>query len=159
MPGAIARIEINAETCIGSDACVAVAPKTFRIDPETNVAVVIDPHGDPEEYFRIAAVDCPPERSRCTGTTVSESTRISRNPCPKTSPADRSPIGTGRVECHSSRRMSPFPLAPVGRCWTLSPSRAHAARLAWCPPPGMARHSNDPGHDNWTFRHLYVADE
>lgn len=61
MSGAIARIEINADTCIGSDACSAVAPKTFRLDPETNVAVVIDPHGDDEAYIRIAAVDCPPE--------------------------------------------------------------------------------------------------
>ncbi len=61
MPGSIARIEINADTCIGSDACVAVAPKTFKIDPETNVAFVIDPHGDTEEYIRIAAVDCPPQ--------------------------------------------------------------------------------------------------
>jgi ferredoxin len=61
MPGSIARIEINESTCIGSDACVAVAPKTFRVDPETNVAVVIDPHGDSEEYIKIAAVDCPPQ--------------------------------------------------------------------------------------------------
>lgn len=61
MPGSIARIEINESTCIGSDACVAVAPKTFRVNPETNVAVVIDPHGDSEEYVKIAAVDCPPQ--------------------------------------------------------------------------------------------------
>jgi ferredoxin len=61
MSNRIARIEINPRTCIGSGSCVAVAPKTFRIDPETNVAVVIDPHGDPEEYILIAAVDCPTE--------------------------------------------------------------------------------------------------
>lgn len=60
MPGKIARIEILEDRCIGSDACVAVAPKTFKINPETNVAVVIDPHGDTEEYVMIAAVDCPP---------------------------------------------------------------------------------------------------
>ncbi|MEZ4298777.1 MAG: ferredoxin [Polyangiaceae bacterium] len=61
MPGKIARIEILEDRCIGSDACVAVAPKTFKIDPETNVAVVINPEGDTEEYVMIAAVDCPPE--------------------------------------------------------------------------------------------------
>lgn len=61
MPGKIARIEVLEDRCIGSDACVAVAPKTFKIDPETNVAKVIDPHGDIEEYIMIAAVDCPPE--------------------------------------------------------------------------------------------------
>lgn len=61
MPGRIARIEIVADRCIGSDACVAVAPRTFKIDPETNVATVIDQNGDTEEYIMIAAVDCPPE--------------------------------------------------------------------------------------------------
>lgn len=61
MPGRIARIEIIEDSCIGSDACVAVAPKTFKINPETNVAYVIDPHGDTEEYIRIATVDCPPQ--------------------------------------------------------------------------------------------------
>ncbi|MFO0589563.1 MAG: ferredoxin [Polyangiaceae bacterium] len=61
MSGKIARIVIDADKCIGSDACVAVAPKTFKVDPETNVAVVIDPHGDPFEYQMTAAADCPPE--------------------------------------------------------------------------------------------------
>lgn len=61
MSGKIARIEINAATCIGSDACVAVAPKTFKINPENNVAVVIDVNGDPFEYQMTAAADCPPE--------------------------------------------------------------------------------------------------
>jgi len=60
MPGRIARIEIDRDRCIGSDACVAVAPKTFKIDEE-NVAVIIDMHGDIEEYVMMAAVDCPPE--------------------------------------------------------------------------------------------------
>lgn len=60
MPGKIARIEIDAKKCIGSDACVAVAPKTFALDPKSNVAYVIDPNGDTEEYIMIAAVDCPP---------------------------------------------------------------------------------------------------
>jgi ferredoxin len=59
MPGKIARISIREDRCIGSDACVAVAPKTFKIDLETNVAKVIDPHGDTEDYIMIAAVDCP----------------------------------------------------------------------------------------------------
>lgn len=61
MSGKIARIEIDAAKCIGSDACVAVAPKTFKIDPATNVAVVIDVQGDPFEYQMTAAADCPPE--------------------------------------------------------------------------------------------------
>ncbi len=64
MSGKIARIEIDEAKCIGSDACVAVAPKTFKIDPETNVAKVIDPHGDPFEYQMTAAADCPPEAIR-----------------------------------------------------------------------------------------------
>jgi len=67
MPGKIARIEIDEKSCIGSDACVAVAPKTFKIDPETNVAKVIDPHGDTAEYIMIAAVDCPPNAIKLYG--------------------------------------------------------------------------------------------
>jgi ferredoxin len=60
MPGRIARIEVIRDKCIGSDACVAVAPKTFKIDDE-NVAVIIDQHGDIEEYVMMAAIDCPAE--------------------------------------------------------------------------------------------------
>jgi ferredoxin len=61
MSGRIARIEIDEAKCIGSDACVAVAPKTFKIDPETNVAKVIDVNGDPFNYQMTAGADCPPE--------------------------------------------------------------------------------------------------
>jgi ferredoxin len=49
MPGAIARIEISSDICIGSDACVAVAPKTFKIDPETDPEL---PTTMPEEVAR-----------------------------------------------------------------------------------------------------------
>jgi ferredoxin len=51
-------IEVDREVCMGSGMCVMYAPATFAHDEETK-AVVIDPHGDPEDRIRIAVEACP----------------------------------------------------------------------------------------------------
>jgi ferredoxin len=51
-------IEVDREVCMGSGMCIMYAPATFAHDEETK-AVVIDPHGDPEDRIRIAVEACP----------------------------------------------------------------------------------------------------
>lgn len=48
------------DKCIGAASCVAVAPKTFKLDGE-NKAVVIQATGDPDtdEAILLAAQSCP----------------------------------------------------------------------------------------------------
>ena len=52
-------IRIDSDRCMGSGTCVFHAPKVFAIDPETNLARVIDPAGDPLDEVLDAADDCP----------------------------------------------------------------------------------------------------
>lgn len=52
------RIEINADTCIGSGNCGFWAPATFDIGDD-NVAFVLDPDGDDLGLIRKAAEGCP----------------------------------------------------------------------------------------------------
>jgi ferredoxin len=54
------RIEIDRDRCIGSASCVHVAPDVFQLD-EDRIAIVVDPHGAPEERVREAARNCPTE--------------------------------------------------------------------------------------------------
>lgn len=48
------------DKCIGAASCVAVAPKTFKLDDQ-NKAVVIQTTGDPDtdEAILLAAQSCP----------------------------------------------------------------------------------------------------
>ncbi len=57
MPGGL-RIEIDAETCIGSGNCGFWAPATFDIGDD-NVAFVLDGDLDAEDLIRKAAQGCP----------------------------------------------------------------------------------------------------
>ena len=52
------KITIDREKCMGSGNCAFYAPATFDVD-DTNLAVVLDPEGDPAEKVRLAAEGCP----------------------------------------------------------------------------------------------------
>jgi ferredoxin len=52
------RITIDEQKCMGSANCTFWAPSTFDVGPE-DVAVVLDPAGDPEDKIRLAADGCP----------------------------------------------------------------------------------------------------
>jgi ferredoxin len=56
--GAMIRIEIDRDRCVGSGNCLFWAPNTFDLD-DGGTAVVIDPDGDGEELARVAADGCP----------------------------------------------------------------------------------------------------
>ena len=51
-------VKVVRARCIGTKACVNAAPGTFSVD-DTNVAVVIDPEGDPDDDVVRAAEACP----------------------------------------------------------------------------------------------------
>jgi ferredoxin len=52
------EIRIDEERCMGSGNCVFWAPATFDVGDD-NVAVVVDPEGDPPDKVRNAADACP----------------------------------------------------------------------------------------------------
>jgi ferredoxin len=52
------KITIDREKCMGSGNCAFYAPATFDIGDD-NVALVLDPAGDPPEKLRLAAEGCP----------------------------------------------------------------------------------------------------
>lgn len=53
-------VKVIREKCIGAASCVAVAPKTFKLDDE-NKAIVIQTTGDPDtdEAILLSAQSCP----------------------------------------------------------------------------------------------------
>lgn len=51
---------VDKEKCIGCGTCVALAPKTFKLDDEGKAEVVESP-GDDEEKIREAVESCPVE--------------------------------------------------------------------------------------------------
>lgn len=53
------NIVIEAEKCIGCGTCPALAPKSFKMNDETNKAEVINPPGDDENTVKMAADSCP----------------------------------------------------------------------------------------------------
>lgn len=63
MPG---EPRIDRDRCMGSGQCLWYAPNTFGQD-EDNLAVVIDPSGDPEESVRNAIDGCPAQAISLTG--------------------------------------------------------------------------------------------
>jgi ferredoxin len=52
-------IHVEADVCMGSGTCLFHAPHVFAIDPETNVARVADPWGDPLDDVLDAVDACP----------------------------------------------------------------------------------------------------
>jgi ferredoxin len=49
---------VDPKECTGCEACVAVAPKVFRMTPD-GLAEVFDPQGDREEKIQEAMDGCP----------------------------------------------------------------------------------------------------
>jgi ferredoxin len=54
------RIEIDRENCTSCEQCVSEAPATFGVD-DHELAIVIDPEGDPPDVILAAAEGCPVE--------------------------------------------------------------------------------------------------
>lgn len=52
------KLTVNRDTCMGSGQCTFYAPGTFDLD-DTDIAVVIDPHGDSDEAIQQAIDVCP----------------------------------------------------------------------------------------------------
>lgn len=52
------KVYVDKGTCIGCGTCVAIAPKSFKLD-ETGKSEPIDPAGDPEEMIKEAVNSCP----------------------------------------------------------------------------------------------------
>lgn len=54
------KLVVLRDKCIGAASCVAVAPKTFKLDDQ-NKAIVIQTTGDPDtdEAILLAAQSCP----------------------------------------------------------------------------------------------------
>ena len=52
-------IRIDVERCMGSGTCVFHAPNVFAVDPETSLARVKDPAGDPFDQVLDAVDACP----------------------------------------------------------------------------------------------------
>mgnify|MGYP001611489277 FL=1 len=53
------NIVIEPEKCIGCGTCPALAPKSFKMNDETNKAEAINPPGDDENTVRMAVDSCP----------------------------------------------------------------------------------------------------
>lgn len=61
----MSEISIDRDLCMGSGQCLFHAPATFDLDDD-DVAVVIDPEGDPEPVVATAAQECPAQAIRVT---------------------------------------------------------------------------------------------
>jgi len=53
------RIVIDEPKCIGCGTCPALAPKSFKMNDETNKAEAINPPGDDENTVKMAVDSCP----------------------------------------------------------------------------------------------------
>lgn len=53
------EVYVDEATCRGCGLCVRMAPRTFRMDPQTGRAVVLTEPGDPASAIQMAAMRCP----------------------------------------------------------------------------------------------------
>lgn len=53
------EIKIIADKCIGCGTCPALAPKSFKMNDNTNKAEPINPPGDDENTVKMAIDSCP----------------------------------------------------------------------------------------------------
>ena len=51
-------VRVERARCIGSKCCTHAAPGVFKLGKD-NIAMVVDPGGEPPEVVRMAAEDCP----------------------------------------------------------------------------------------------------
>lgn len=52
------KVKVIRDQCIGAASCVAVAPKTFKLDNENKAVVLPGPHDD-DETILLSAQSCP----------------------------------------------------------------------------------------------------
>lgn len=50
--------KVDEEACIGCGTCVALCPKTFKLNDEAK-AIAVNPPGDPESEIQNAIDSCP----------------------------------------------------------------------------------------------------
>jgi len=55
------KVYLDEEECIGCGMCEQLCPEVFRLNPETNVAEVIDTDEGTEESIQDAIDSCPVE--------------------------------------------------------------------------------------------------
>lgn len=60
------KIEIDRKLCNGYGNCIIAAPAVFDLEPDTNIAFVLDGHPTVADEFdvREAAADCPVQAIR-----------------------------------------------------------------------------------------------
>jgi ferredoxin len=56
---AILKVTVDLDLCNGYGNCVVAAPSVFDLDPETNLAIILDPRPADEEAVTEAELDCP----------------------------------------------------------------------------------------------------
>ncbi len=52
-------VQVDSDKCVGCGVCAKIAPYTFRINPDTGKAKVINPPGDSPEKINKACEKCP----------------------------------------------------------------------------------------------------
>jgi ferredoxin len=57
-------VTVNGDTCMASGNCSFWAPHVFELPDNSDVTVVLDPHGDPIEKILGAAKGCPTQSIR-----------------------------------------------------------------------------------------------
>ena len=54
-------LRVLPDKCVGCRRCVKIAPHTFKLDPDTEKAKVVNPEGDPPATINEAIRSCPTE--------------------------------------------------------------------------------------------------
>lgn len=54
-------VVIEEEECVGCGSCEEICPEVFKLNADTEIAVVIKPEGGPEDLIEEAMEACPSE--------------------------------------------------------------------------------------------------
>jgi ferredoxin len=55
------RVYIDEEECIGCGSCEEICPEVFKLDEDSEKAIVVMPEGGPEDLIEEAITTCPVE--------------------------------------------------------------------------------------------------